>query len=203
VCLGPELRFLNLSFSRSHDDGIVFERSDPPVASLKEWRRSGPGTVQLAAPHITSGSKFAFRVMFYPPLRHGEDVSVECVVTFPTYKLAFREDVVRAAAQYEGEAQNYELHSRTVDFPMDRLVLSVFLPDVLGASPLGLEVRRRRNAFPEEAQAIDLSGFYSVGRTERNGIAGTLLSLDRPNPPFKAQYRIRWLPRSDGESTAT
>jgi hypothetical protein len=83
-----------------------------------------------------------------------------------------------------------------VDFPIERLLLSVFLPDRLQTAPLPLVVTRRRNNFPDELRAITDGGHYRVERSSADGQPGWSLTLDRPEPPIKARYQLCWQPPS-------
>jgi hypothetical protein len=190
------LRGLNISYPLAEELGDVVYAGGPPSAELLRWSRTGEGEVVLARPHKRSGLIFAFWLRFEPPLGYLESAELAFRVQFPVSRFAYLEDLQGATADAAQGPRDFEYNRRSVDYPVERLVFSTFLPTLLGATPLGVDVEMRRRPFDEERQFIVQTNAFSTTRTVRDGRDGWLSRLERDHPPLKASYRIRWAPPS-------
>jgi hypothetical protein len=191
----PELQYIEVDFSPSVQT-VGFTAEQPPQVWLEEKERSSPGSVRLGEPHHRTGSKFSFRVHFEPPLLRGHTAMVHTRVEFPEYRVGLRDDLVADLLAAGGEVRDYDYNSRTMVRPNELLVYRVILPQALGATPWGPEVRRNAGPFIDEQNFVDEEpGVFTVTETT-DADPSWVMELRRTTPPFRASYRLRWrLPR--------
>lgn len=192
VALSDGVDHVSYSMRLAEDDETkAFSRERPPEATLVEARRRAGG-VELADPHKSSGSAFAFRVYFRPALAPGEDVHLKYRVLAPNIKFATREQVIEATKYVL--AREHEQTSTRSTFPARRLIVSAFLPDDLNATPTGPRVTVAGARIPAEEARIADEGFYRERRTEVDGDSGIELRLEVEQPHVGVSYSITWIP---------
>ncbi len=191
-----EVEELTLDWTPADGDvGERFHRSRPPSAEVVSYRREGGGSVTAQPAHSAGDGRFAFRIRFEPPVRPGESCSFSYRVDLPLYKFATREQVVSTSQKSTtAGVRDFESNSLMVRYPTTRLMLSVFLPLELGASPLSPSVAQGSIRLPEEETRINRGSIYKVDRIVRNGVQGWLMQLDVPDPLLNSSYRVRWRP---------
>ena len=89
--------------------------------------------------------------------------------------------------------RSYDWLSRNVIYPTRELLLSVFLPLELNATPRGPQVGLSLTSFdPQLSQQVVSDGQYSSVLTERNGVPGYEMRLSLRNPKLRRRYRLTW-----------
>jgi hypothetical protein len=178
-------------------ESVSFSLERPPVPELKSWARTSPGLIRLAEPHRRTGSSFAFRVYFDPPLKCDDEATIELTVDFPEYRLGTREDYVMAQLQHGAAIQDYLQNAREISRQTDMFVYRIIIPKALGASPLDPTVTRFESRFGDEERfLLEEPSVYSVREEDHDGESCWVMEIVRSNPPYRANYRIRWsLPR--------
>jgi len=191
----PELQYIELDFSPPIQT-VGFTAEQPPRVWLEAKERSSPGSVRLGEPHHRTGSKFSFRIYFEPPLLRGHTAMLHTRVDFPEYRVGIRDDLVADLLAAGGEVRDYDYNSRIMVRPNELLVYRVVLPQSLGATPWGPEVRRNAGQFIDEQRFVDEEpGVFTVTETSGED-PNWVMELRRMTPPFRATYRLRWrLPR--------
>lgn len=199
----PTLGSLLVSFAPSVE-AVPFSLDRAPVVTSKELNRSSTGTIRLAEPHRRTGSGFAFRIHFDPPLREGDTARIEFEIDFPEYKLGVKEDFVMAQldAGHGTTIRDFDFNSLTINRPIDVFGYRAVLPVDLGASPLDPTVTRHSSPFPDEEAFLGANpAVYSVTQEDRDGEPCWVLQLLRENPPYQATYKLRW--RLPGRAAVT
>jgi hypothetical protein len=191
----PDLQYIEVDFSPSVQT-VGFTAEHPPHVWVEAKERSSPGSVRLGEPHHRTGSKFSFRIHFEPPLLRGHTALVHTRVEFPEYRVGIRDDLVADLLAAGAEVRDYDYNSRTMVRPNELLVYRVILPQALGATPWGPEVRRNAGPFVDEQRFVDEEpGVFTVTETTDDD-PSWVMELRRTTPPFRASYRLRWrLPR--------
>lgn len=200
------LASMTFAFNRNEGDhdGDAYKRNTPSV-ELTKGERPG-GTVELMQPHSSQGARFAFDVVFRPPLRRGDEVTIDFRVNFFGDSFATREQVVDATKN--SNVRDYEWSGSLINYPTDSTSVKVFLPDDLGARPNGPRVTVGGVDDPIELARLYESGGYKAEHSERDGVKGWLLSLVVKEPRLRASYSVTWIPpsfvdlRSSGDQDA-
>lgn len=202
--IGDDLSSLLASFSPSVET-LPFSLERQPRSTILDSSRSSPGTVRLGEATKRTGSTYAFRIYFDPPLRRGDKAKVSFSVDFPEYRLGAREDYVAALLDAGGEVTDIQWNSRTVGRSADEYIYRVIIPRELHATPVDPEVRRHGTAFADEQRFImEQPGVYSLAEAEVDGSTCWILQLRRRRPPYRAIYRLRWrLPSRRDIATST
>lgn len=198
---GSSLKSLLSSFAPAIES-VPFTRERPPAPKLLSWKRSSAGSVRLADPHRRTGSSYAFRLYFDPPLRQNDEVEFEYAVEFPEYRLGVREDYILAQLDHghSSEIREYQQTSRTISQPTKKLNYRVILPLSLKAVPVDPEVTRDDTPFHDEQNfLLEHQDVYSVAEKESEGEPCWVMEINRANPPYKATYRTRWALPSKNE----
>lgn len=176
-------------------EAVPFSLERAPVPRLGTWTRSSAGSVRLAEPHRRTGSSYAFRIYFEPPLKEGDEATVELGVDFPEYRLGTREDYVIAQLEHGrgAEIKDFQQNSRVISRQTELFIYRVIIPKELGASPLDPTVTRFDSVFADEQQFLRRnSSVYSVRDEECDGEPCWIMEIRRSNPPYRANYKVRW-----------
>jgi hypothetical protein len=191
-----------ISFTRGTDRQLPFDEGRHPILRLTEAARSGGGEMVLAAPRKRLGASFAQDVVFNPPLAFDETADFTVEEHVSSYKYAFREDLIAATIDSRSGVRSYDWITRTVSYPTQEMVLSVFLPLELKATPRGPFVSRgQSSANPQLSQEIAKDGNYESVLTDRDGCSGYEMRLSLKNPRLRLNYRLAWdLPPQEGTS---
>jgi hypothetical protein len=190
----PEgLELITVDFTRDTDRELPFDHDRVPEVRIAEATRSDVGSVALRPPRRRTGSNFAQDVVLSPPLAQGETIEYVVEAFLPSFKHGVREDLVQATLDSTAGPRTYDWAWRNVLYPTRTLVLRVFLPLDLLATPKGPLVGRGR-ALPDMGvnNALVRSGAYSERRVERRGQAGYELELALSNPALRRHYRLGW-----------
>jgi hypothetical protein len=92
--------------------------------------------------------------------------------------------------------RKFEMLSRNSAYPTALLVMKVFLPDDIRASPIGPKVGRASRVDDLESAALVSSGAYSERVGEQDGTAGVFMELRVHERRLNRRYRLAWaLPR--------
>lgn len=200
LCLADELEFVAFEYAPPFD-ALPFGGDNAPVVRLTDpppWR-SSQGGFRLAPPNLSRGSKFAVRLYFDPPLVAGDEAEYGIHISFPRYKLAFREGLVDALIKVDAPVRDFDYVSRSVSRACERLRYTVRLPRELGAVPLRPDVRRHGQVFPaEQAFVATEPGVFTITEEEVDGTPMSVATLDRAHPPHRAVYRMKWRPPRRG-----
>lgn len=189
--LESRLKEMNMVFSQALE-AVPFTTANPPSQELKSWSRSSGGSIYLSDPHRRTGSSYGFKIRFEPPLRRGDEVSLDLRVNFPEYHLSSREQLAQAQLANGVELSDYRWSAREITVPTDDFMYDVVLPKHLLATPADPEVVRYSNPYVEEEAFIQESGAFTVQEIDDDGIDCWLMRLHRLNPPVDATYRLRW-----------
>ena len=188
---------LTIDFDRGSDQMLPFTTDRYPRLRLRPgWTRSDSGDIRLTStPRKSTGSSFAQDVKFDPPLRRGETADFWIDGEIEAYRVGSLEQLVKTTEHTVGGRRSFDMMARRIGFPTDRVVLRAFLPDELGATPLGPRVGRSQIVvYPEEEQRIAAVNGYWKERVILNGREGTLMTLELENPKMFARYRLAWAP---------
>jgi len=186
------IRLVPIDFVRDSDRMLPFEAEKLPTLRLVSSVRTGEGMCRLALARKVSASSFVQDVEFDPPVSKDEvvDFTVDCLL--PSYKYAFADDILLATRSSPMGPRNYEFVARAVNAPTDLLVMSVFLPDSLAATPAGPKVRRASRVDAVETAGIVSRGEYSEQTGVVEGQRGVLMRMAIPKPRLNRRYRLAW-----------
>ncbi|CAN5196208.1 hypothetical protein BH09ACT5_BH09ACT5_05950 [soil metagenome] len=184
----------SLSLTRDNDAAPHFGVDGPPVYNLDpSSSRSSPGLLELRPPHKQAGTSFAQDVAFLPGLSDGDQAYLLLRGKLPGYKFAYRDDIAATSSGSKLGLREWDYNAFVIGHPTALLNYAVFLPDVLGAVPLGPRVDRGGVEDVEMTRDV-LQNFYAQEREEREGRAGWLMSMSVREPVFKYTYRLMWRP---------
>lgn len=169
---------------------LPFNPNENYSTQLIDFHRSGGGAVNVTQPYKSEGASFAFRINFDPPLETEERARVKFKYTVPKFKIATIEELRAKTQNAKNSARDYEFNSFRVIYPIKRFVYEVVFADECKIRPLGLEVVRGTTRFDQEERDVVKNNYF---KAECNDFSCRLL-LDRPNPPIKAKYLIKWQP---------
>jgi hypothetical protein len=186
------IRRIPIDFVRDSDPMLPFEAEKPPRMEIVSSSRTGVGSCRLLRPRKAIGTSFVQDVEFNPPIAKDEvvDFTVDCLV--PSYKYAYSDDILLATRSSPMGPRNYEYVTRTIGVPTDLLLMSVFLPDSLAASPAGPKVGRANRVDDAESAGVVLRREYSERADLVNGLPGVLMSMAVPKPRLNRKYRLAW-----------
>jgi hypothetical protein len=199
------LDICSIDFARDSDRQLPFDDVRRPQLRIVEATRTGNGSTTLRPPRKTKGSNFVQDVVFHPPLVPGEMADFTLEGFLPSYKYAFREDIIEATTVSKLGPRPYEWVSRNVAYPTEQLDLEVFLPAELNATPRGPAIGRGPGRVDADLNTTVVGdGLYRVEQTVRDGVPGQLMSLHLPNPVLRRRYRLAWdLPTGVAASAPT
>jgi Domain of unknown function (DUF4062) len=180
-----------VDFSRDTDALMPFTADSHPRLELSSWERSEQGSVELKPPRKRTGATFAQDVQFDPPLNLGEVADFTIKGRLPSYKLAFREDLMTATVDTRLGPRTWDYSSRRIAYPTERLVIRVFLPDRLGATPAGPKIGRAGVVDDGMSSKAAHEGYRSW-RGRHEGEPGLYVELTVPNPRLRWTYRLAW-----------
>lgn len=190
----PVMESVQIDFSPAIE-AVPFTRDRAPVPQLGSWRRSSAGTVRLAEPHRRTGSSYAFRIYFDPPLRKGDEAHFELTIDFPEYRLGIQEDFIMAQLEQGRITKilDYQQNTRVISRPTEEFVYRVIIPVELMAVPADPAVTRHDTTFIDEEDFLRSNpSVYSVREAEHEGEQCWIMEVRRENPPYRAFYKIRW-----------
>jgi uncharacterized protein DUF4062 len=195
VLLGqdPEgLASCTVDFTRDTDRYLPFDSSRRPVLKLSAQERSR-GRLHLRPPRKTTGGNFVQDVMFSPPLANDERASFTLDGYFPSYRHAWREDLVAATTDGRMGPRIYDWTSRNVVYPTRALRISAFLPRELGAIPLGPKIGRSASTIDRQLSNLAASdGSYTCEEVDSGDGLGDLMTLCVSDPSIRRHYRLAW-----------
>jgi hypothetical protein len=191
------LDICSFDFTRDTDRQLPFDHVRRPQLSIIEAIRTGSGSISLRPPRKTTGSNFVQDVAFHPPLVPGELADITLAGFLPSYKYAFREDIIEATTDSKLGPRPYEWVSRNVAYPTAQLDLQVFLPSDLGVTPRGPAIGRGPGRVDADLNTeVVGDGRYSIEHVEREGVEGHEMRLQLPNPVLRRRFRLAWDPPS-------
>lgn len=183
----------SIDIGRDTDRQLPFDEIRRPELHIVEASRTGSGSIGLRPPRKTTGSNFVQDIAFNPPLVPGEVADFTLAGSFPSYKYAYREDLVEATTDSKLGPRPYEWVSRNVIYPTAELKIEVFLPDDLGVTPRGPAIGRGPGRVDADLNTeVVRDGRYSVQRTNRAGVEGHEMRLKVPDPTLKHRFRLAW-----------
>jgi hypothetical protein len=193
------LRVLTISMSRPTEQYMPFvEDQRLGYELLPGWSRTDMDasveSLTLDPPRRKNGSSFAQDLRLNPPLTDGKSVDFAVAGDFPNFKYAFRGDVISATLHSMIGVRDWECVQFSVSHPTVSFHYSVFLPDVLGAQPIGPKIGPGGDVDSDATATAVSSGQYKCERDEVDGEPGVRLSLDIAQPHVGYQYRLAWLP---------
>lgn len=182
-----------IDFSRGTDRQLPFDEGRYPRLQLSQSARSGHGDIAMQAPRKKSGATFAQDVVFRPPLSVDETAEFTVEGPVASYRHAYREDLIASTVDSRSGVRSYDWLSRNVVYPTRELLLSVFLPLELNATPRGPQVGLSAvGVDPQLSQQVVKEGNYSSVLTERDGVPGYAVRLSIHNPKLRRRYRLTW-----------
>lgn len=188
------LNVFTISLERDGDMAPSFSAERPTRFTLNDTSsRSSPGSIRLRSPRKQAGTAFAQDIEFLPALTEGDSAVLHYAGSIDNYKYAAREDVVEASANTHLGLRDWDFNGFGINHPIGSFVYSVFLPDVLGADPLGAQVDRR-GVVDSELTSRVMSESFSQERSEEDGLPGWLITLTIREPSLKYTYRLKWRP---------
>ena len=96
-----------------------------------------------------------------------------------------------ASQQLATGVRDFEVSSFDIEVPVDRMLLSAFIPESLNAEPMDPIVTVY--GHPNATETLRARQGYTYGTVEQDGERGWLLALDVLKPAI-AVYRLRWKP---------
>jgi hypothetical protein len=181
------------------------DRSAPPFGDggLPDWKvdpastRSSPGEIEIKPARRKTGTSFAQDIKFVPQLSEGDRVELFYSGQLPSYKFAHVEDVIAGSSGSNLGLRDWDFNSFVISHPIGLFTYSVFLPDELGATPLGPRVDHS-GVIDSELTSELLKNGYSQERVSREGREGVLMKISVREPSYKGTYRLMWRPPSSG-----
>ncbi|MEA2361288.1 MAG: hypothetical protein QOD71_433 [Thermoleophilaceae bacterium] len=188
------LELLVVDFTRESDRELPFDSERMPQLRLgEEPTRTDTGYVTLRQPRRRTGSNFAQDVALSPALGIGETAEYVVEGFIPSFKYGFREEVANVTLESKAGPRAYDWAWRNVIYPTRRLVMRVFLPVNLLATPKGPLVSRGGSPPDKElSNVLVRSGAYSERQVRRGGTLGYELELDLADPPLRRRYQLAW-----------
>lgn len=175
------------------DPGGTPTRTDnQPQVALLEGTRSGPGTIRLASPRKTIGAAFSQDIEFSPPIGLDELVDVSLSGFLPEYNFAYLDDFLHASSTTSLGPTAFDFVARVVSFPTNLLVMRVFFPTSIGATPAGPRVGRPSSIDEVASSELVAAGPYSEWDGNAHGSPDNVMELRVPKPRFNRTYRVCW-----------
>lgn len=184
---------MELAYTRG-EDSLAFGPDRVPSVTLLRSERAGNREVRILPAHNRSGARFAYNVSFNPPLERGETADVTTRVDIPNYQYAHRQQILRATESLVGRTRDWGDNNFTVTFPTERFIQSVFLPTELGAAPIGIAAKRGTLPFDDEQRTLVENRHFTCEQTVHESSPGWRLRCDRPVPPLRTNYSLKWMP---------
>ncbi len=173
--------------------GLPFTRARHPNLSVTAVSRSSSGSTVMGEPQLSGrGMTFQQTIRLEPRTQPGEYVDTTVFGMLPAYKFAFRERVEAATKKYEGAPRSIDWAMRPINFPTDRFRMTVFLPEELGAVPIGPRTTRAHYRDSEHEEFLRRCGSYSARQTTSDGVAGWFAELNVERPMIHSSYYIEW-----------
>jgi hypothetical protein len=189
----PEgIRRIAQDFSRDSDIGLAFDDSNQPTVSLVEAARTGQGTARLLEPRKRYGPSYAQDVELVPPLNVDEILDLTLSASVPSYKFAYRDELLLATADTRLGPRTYDYSLRNVSYPTSLLMMRVFLPNELGAVPAGPRTGSATSFDQAATAALFRDGCYREWEDEVDGRPGVFMELKVPKPRLHGRYRVCW-----------
>lgn len=183
---------INLSWTPAIE-AVKFDATNPPSAVLLDAKRSGYGSVKLARPHASSGSRFAFKIVFEPPLSRDEEVDLSIDIEFPRYKLLHRDELASFLLQNGEDLRDWDFSSITIENPTELYTYAARFPKDLGILPHPPQARRFRVSYAEEEQLLRTDGeVFAITDETEDGVDYWRAQITRRNPPYRTTYRLCW-----------
>jgi hypothetical protein len=181
-------------------DYAVFFTKTPPRIKLLEIERSEPGDAAFRErPRRLTPSSYVHDLDFRPALRQGELCTLRYQSFLPGYRFADRDSIREASTHAAAGVRDYEICSFDINYPTDRLVLSVSFPDSLGVDLIDFRVRKNSTFLDaDETSRVEDLEAYRRTTDQRGSDSFIVATLDIPNPCLKRTYELRWHPPSRG-----
>ena len=186
------IRRIAQDFTRDSDIGLAFDESNQPTVTLVEATRTGQGGARLLEPRKRYGPTYVQDVELIPPLNTDEILDLTMSARVPSYKFAYRDDLLLATADTPLGPRTYDYSLRNVSYPTGLLTMRVFLPHELGAVPAGPRTGRAASFDQAATTALVTDGCYREWDDEVGGRPGLFMELKVPNPRLHRRYRVCW-----------
>jgi len=186
------VRSVTQSFDR-RSDALGFDNTNQPKLALETSLRAGPGRIRLAIPRRKRGASFMQDIVFEPPLMRGESAEITVFAELPSYSFAFRDELLEAQLHSGVDLNEHDSATRRVNFPTRLLVIRVFLPDDIDATPAGATVGTASAVNASATSELILANCYREWSATVNGVDGVYQELRVPNPRINRTYRVCWL----------
>ncbi|MGK9274423.1 hypothetical protein KXR83_25835 [Williamsia muralis] len=187
VALKPIQFFTWVTLRRSDQDIPL----DGAAVTRLVTTRSGGGDC-IRHPFHSQTSSLQWRVEFDPPLRVGEEASLDYEIEIPQDRAATVAALrarPRAKHPPPGESEYAQMEP---GYQMDNFVFEIVIPKVLGSSHHGMQVYRRDVLNRAEEQYLVDNDLHSVTSVTVNGEESWLLRIARSTPPIGLTYRHFW-----------
>jgi len=175
-------------------DALSFDENSKPDVKLNAATRTGGafGHTRLADPRKTQGAAYVQDILFDPPVAQGEVADFTLSAFVPTYKFAYREDLLAATVGAHLGPRIFDYNARSISFPTRLLVMRVFLPASLGAVFIGPKVGRAGTVDATESAHVITSGQYREWTGEVDGALGRYAEIRVISPRLFRRYRVCW-----------